>query len=112
MSHALKGVTALDMTSGVAGPFCTKVLAGLGVEVIKIERPWGGDPSRHHGSLYRDVPHSETSTLFLDLNMGKMSLTLDVGTSEGARIAREPGKSADIVVEDFKPGYTPPRRLA
>ena len=104
MSHAFEGVTALDMTSGVAGPFCTKVLAGLGVEVIKIERPRGGDPSRHHGSFYRDVPHPETSTLFLDLNMGKMSLTLDVGTPEGARIVRELAKSADIVVEDFKPG--------
>ena len=49
MDTSLSDVTVLDLTHGVAGPYCTKVLAGMGAEVLKIERPWGGDPTRHLG---------------------------------------------------------------
>ena len=104
MAYALEGITVVDLTSGVAGPFCTKVLAGLGAEVVKIERPWGGDPARKHGSFLGDVPNPETSALFLDLNMGKKSVTLDVATPEGMRIVKELARTADFFVEDFKPG--------
>ncbi|MEE9284208.1 MAG: CoA transferase [Dehalococcoidia bacterium] len=104
MNAALSDVAVLDLTAGIAGPFCTKLLAGLGAEVIKIERPWGGDPARHVGPFLRDMPDGETSALFLDLNGGKKSVTLNLRSTPGAAIARELAAQADILVESFRPG--------
>ena len=104
MSYGLEGVRVLDLTSDIAGPFCTKVLAGLGAEVIKLESPDGGDPSRDYGSFLRDEPNPETSALFLDLNMGKKSVTLNLHSRQGIRIVKALAQEADILVEDLKPG--------
>ncbi len=104
MATALSDVTVLDLTSDIAGPYCTKVLAGMGAEVIKIERPWGGDPTRHLGPFKDDIPDPETSALFLDLNMGKKSLTLDLRSGAGRSVALDLAASADMVVESFRPG--------
>lgn len=101
MEQALSDVTVLDLSLGVAGPFCTKVMACLGAEVIKIEPPDGGDPTRHLGPFLRDDPNPEASGLFLHLNTGKKSVTLDVATPTGAAIARRLAATADIVVESW-----------
>lgn len=101
---ALDGVRVLDLTHYVAGPYCTKLLADFGAEVLKIERPPAGDPARHIGPFFHDVPHLEGSALFLHLNTNKLSLTLNLKPAEGQRIVRRLVPEADIVVENFRPG--------
>ncbi|MBI4338085.1 MAG: CoA transferase [Chloroflexi bacterium] len=101
---ALAGVKVLDFTHYIAGPYCTKLLADFGADVIKVERPDGGDPSRRLGPFPGDVPHPEKSGLFLVLNTNKKSLTLDLKTEAGRRIAWQLLGWADVVVEAFRPG--------
>src|SRR5262245_56001673 len=88
----------------VAGPFCTKVMADLGAEVVKIENPRAGDPARQRGPFPHDQPHPERSTLFLYLNTNKRGITLDVRKPEGVNLLRDLLKEADIFVETWKPG--------
>ena len=101
---ALAGVRVLDLTYDVAGPFATKIMAALGAEVVKIEAPDGGDPSRRLGPFDGDRPDPERSGLFLDLNAGKKSVTLDLRTATGAGLARRLAAGADIVVEGSRRG--------
>ena len=101
---ALEGLRILDLTQGVAGPYCTKLLSDYGADVLKIERPDGGDPSRRAGPFPDDEPHPERSGLFLDLNTGKRSLTLNLKTESGQRILRRLAAGSDAVVENFRPG--------
>ena len=101
---ALEGLRILDLTQGVAGPYCTKLLSDYGADVLKIERPDGGDPARRAGPFPDDEPHPERSGLFLDLNTGKRSLTLNLKTESGQRILRRLAAWADAVVENFRPG--------
>jgi crotonobetainyl-CoA:carnitine CoA-transferase CaiB-like acyl-CoA transferase len=77
LAAALDGVVVVEMATGVSGPYCGKLLALLGAEVVKIEPP-GGDPSRQKGPFPADTPDPERSGLFLHLNTGKRSLVLDV----------------------------------
>ena len=102
--QSLSGITVLDLTWGIAGPFCSKILAGLGAEVIKIERPGVGDTSRSAGPFASDQPSLETSVLHLDLNQGKKSLTLNLKSSAGARVVTALAARADIFLESFHPG--------
>ena len=69
--QALEGVKVLDLTQYIAGPFCTKLMADYGADVIKVERPDGGDPARHLGPFHEDDAHHEKSGLFLQLNTNK-----------------------------------------
>jgi len=101
---ALAGVRVLDLTYGVAGPFATKIMAALGAEVVKIEAPDGGDLTRGLGPFDGDRPGPERSGLFLDLNAGKKSVTLDLRTATGAGLARRLAAGVEIVVEGFGPG--------
>ncbi len=101
---ALEGLRILDLTQGVAGPYCTKLLSDYGADVLKIERPEGGDPARRAGPFPDDEPHPERSGLFLDLNTGKRSLTLNLKTESGQRILRRLASDSDAVVENFRPG--------
>ena len=101
---ALEGLRILDLTQGVAGPYCTKLLSDYGADVLKIERPEGGDPARRAGPFPDDEPHPERSGLFLDLNTGKRSLTLNLKTESGQRILRRLAAESDAVVENFRPG--------
>ena len=100
----LSDVKVLDLTSSLAGPYCTKMLADYGAEVIKIEKPGTGDPSRRYGPFPNDEPDPEKSGLFLFLNTNKKSLTLDLKTETGRGIAKALAKEAHIVVESFHPG--------
>ena len=75
--QALEGVKVLDLTHYIAGPFCTKLLAGYGADVIKIEKPGGGDPSRRLGPFHKDEVQLEKSGLYLYLNINKRGVTLN-----------------------------------
>ena len=101
---ALEGVRVIDLTHHVAGPYCTKLLADFGADVIKVERPPSGDPARRAGPFFGDRPHPEKSLLFLYLNTSKRSITLDLKTATGAHIFRRLVQDADVLVENFRPG--------
>ncbi len=93
----------LDLTD-YKGQYCGKLLADLGCEVIKIEKP-GGDPARQIGPFYHDVRDPEKSLSWLANNRGKKSVTLDIETSDGQAAIRDLAKHVDVVIESFAPGY-------
>ena len=100
----LTGIRILDLTQGVAGPYCTKLFSDHGAEVIKVERPGRGDPARRYGPFPGDVPNPERSGMFLELNTGKLSVGLNLKTATGRQIALRLAAEADLVVESFRPG--------
>ncbi|HXK33025.1 MAG TPA: CoA transferase [Dehalococcoidia bacterium] len=100
MAAPLAHLRILDLTSGVSGPWCTKLLGDYGADVIKVERPGTGDESRGHGRFPGGVPHRERSALFLWLNTSKRSVTLDVETASGRQIALRLAAHCDAVVTD------------
>ena len=102
--QALSDVKVLDLTWYITGPYCTKMLADYGADVIKIERPGGGDPARSLGPFLGDDPDPEKSAVFFFLNGNKKGITLNLKTALGKRIFLDLVKDADILVESFKPG--------
>ncbi len=107
---ALPDIRVVDFTHYTAGPYCTKLLAGFGAEVIKVERPQTGDAMRSCGPFWQNAEDDlETSIPFLWLNTGKKSVTLDVKTETGRQMAKELIRDADVLVENFSPGVM--RRL-
>lgn len=100
---ALSGVRVLDLTHHYSGPFCTKLLADYGADVIKIERPGTGDPTRTMGPFQGDDPNPEKSGLFFHLNTNKRGVTLDLKSDSGREIFKTMVKGADVVVESFRP---------
>jgi crotonobetainyl-CoA:carnitine CoA-transferase CaiB-like acyl-CoA transferase len=105
LGGALDGLRVLEIGENVAAPYCAKLLADLGADVIKLETPGIGDPSRARGPFADDVPHPERSALFLYLNTSKRSVTLNLETPEGQQIASELASRADVLVEDRPPGF-------
>ena len=99
----LDDVRVIDLTHTSAGPFCTRILADYGADVIKIERP-GGDPARQLPPFPDDEPHPERSGTFLFLNTNKRSVVLDLKSDEGRETLLRLAAGADVVVENFKPG--------
>ncbi len=104
MEQALTGIKILDLSRGIAGAYCTRLLAGFGAEVIKIEKPGRGDTLRSIRPFINDLPGVENSGLFLYLNTGKKSVTLNLLTETGIKIFKELAQTADVVVEDYSPG--------
>ena len=102
--QALSDIMVLDFTQHIAGPYCTKLLADYGADVVKVERPDTGDAARQLGPFPGDQPHGEKSGLFLHLNTNKRSITLDLKTEAGRKIAKQLAREANIVVESFRPG--------
>jgi CoA:oxalate CoA-transferase len=102
--QTLANLKILDLTRFVAGPYCTRILAGLGAEVIKVERPGLGDTARSNRPFLEDKPDPERSGLFLYLNSSKKSITLDLSSDTGKRLLRELAADADVVLEDLRPG--------
>ncbi len=96
----------LDLTHHVAGPYCTKLLADFGAEVIKVERP-RGDPARGMPPFAKDKPHPERSLLFAYLNTNKKSVTLNLKTPTGRSLLHRLLADADILVENFAPRVMP-----
>ena len=103
MGGALSGIKVLDLTHHIAGPYCTKLLADFGAEVIKVERPGSGDPARSMGPFAGDDPHPDKGLPFLYLNTNKRSITLDLKSVTGRRILRRLSDEADLIVENFRP---------
>ena len=101
---ALAGLKIVELSERVAGPFCTKVMADMGAEVIKIEKPGHGDAARTRGPFPHDEPHPERSALFLYLNTNKTGITLDINQPEGIALFRSLVKDADVLVESQAPG--------
>ncbi|WP_242151416.1 CaiB/BaiF CoA transferase family protein [Sphingomonas sp. BAUL-RG-20F-R05-02] len=98
---ALLGLKVIDFTHAISGPTCTNMLAQLGAEIVKIEPPGRGDGFRHYtehgGAPLLSIP-------FAAINAGKQSLALDLKSAAGQRIARDLIATADVVVENFRPG--------
>ncbi len=96
----LTGVKVLDFTQMLAGPYCTMLLADMGADVIKIERPGGGDDTRRMGPPFI----SGESAAFLAINRNKRSLVLDLKNPDGVEVAQRMAKTADIMVQNMRPG--------
>ena len=105
-SAPLSGVRVLDLSRVLAGPWATQLLADLGAEVIKIERPGAGDDTRHWGPPFttRTDGAPGDAAYFLCANRGKQSVALDIASPGGADIIRRMAADADVVVENFKTG--------
>ena len=101
--HILKGVRVLDLTNVLAGPFATLHLALLGADVIKIERPGSGDLARKLGTL-TELNEQGMGTSFLAQNSNKKSVTLNTKSPEGKEIFKKLVSTADVLVENFRPG--------
>ena len=98
----LPGVRVLDVGQGISGPYCAKILAQMGAEVIKVEPP-EGDSARRTGPFPGDSPHPEKSGLFLATNANKQGITLDLSSPDGAAAFRKLAAGADIVIENPPP---------
>jgi formyl-CoA transferase len=106
-TDALGHLRVLDLTRVLAGPWCTQLLADLGADVIKVERPGTGDDTRAWGPPYlKDAQGADTSeaAYYLAANRGKRSVTVDLAHPEGQRVVRRLAERADVVVENYKVG--------
>ena len=101
---SLKGVKVLDLSRVLAGPWCTQLLADLGADVIKIERPGSGDDTRQWGPPWFGAGDQRVAAYFLSCNRGKRSAAIDFSRAEGAALVRRLAADADVVVENFKVG--------
>ncbi len=99
MDGPLSGITVVDLTRVLAGPYCTMVLADLGARVIKVEAPGVGDDARHIGPFVNGK-----SAYFMSLNRGKESIALDLKEDGGRAVFEDLLEGADVVVENFRPG--------
>lgn len=99
----LDGVTVLDFTRVLAGPYCTRLLADHGARVVKVERPGEGDEMRR-GYLQLEEGRTDQSTYFVRINAGKLSVAIDLSHPEAHPIVLDLARRADVVVENFLPG--------
>ncbi len=107
MAGPLTKLRVLDLSRVLAGPWTTQILADMGAEVIKIERPNTGDDTRHWGPPWlqaEDGHETRESAYYLAANRGKHSLTVDISQPEGQELIRELACQSDILVENFKSG--------
>ena len=107
MADILKGITVLDLTQNIAGPYCTQLLGDFGADVIKVERPLGGDDAR------RWVPPAShgIGTAFLAVNRNKRSVGIDIGVPAGRDVVRRLADRADVLVHAVRPGSLEARGL-
>src|SRR5215467_7479751 len=95
----LSGVTVVDLSRILAGPYCTLLMAEMGARVIKVEAPKGGDDARAYGPFVKGK-----STYFASVNRGKESIALDLKNDEHKKIFEKLLEKADVIVENFRPG--------
>ncbi len=100
----LDDLLVLDLSQGVSGPICARLLGDHGADVIKIEPP-NGDYGRRMPPFFQDDPDPEKSLFFLLANLNKRGLTLDLETPRGVELFRGLARAADVIVENFMPGY-------
>ena len=95
----LKGIKVLDFSQVLSAPFCGMMLADMGAEVIKVERPGAGDISREYGPYVNDI-----SLYFCQYNRGKKGIAIDMRSEEGKKVVLDLVAQVDIVIENFKAG--------
>jgi len=100
----LDDLKVLDLSQGLAGPICAKILADFGADVVKVEPPQG-DVARTMAPHAGDEPHPEKSLVFLLANLNKRGVTLNLEEAEGRELLRRMARTADIIVESYAPGY-------
>ncbi len=100
MSAILSGITVLDLTQNIAGPFCTQILGDLGATVIKVEKPVDGDDTRHWGG---EGARPGESAAFMAVNRNKKSVSIDLGNPKGIKLVYDLAKKVDILVHSMKP---------
>ena len=104
---ALAGIQVLDLSRVLAGPWCTQILADLGADVVKVERPGVGDDTRHWGPPFlQDADGQDTTqaSYFTACNRNKRSVTIDMASEDGQQLIRQMALQADVLVENFKVG--------
>ena len=104
---ALAGIKVLDLSRVLAGPWCTQILADLGADVVKVERPGAGDDTRHWGPPFlKDAEGNDTTqaSYFTACNRNKRSVTIDMATPDGQALIKQMAQQADVLVENFKVG--------
>ncbi len=99
MRKPLEHIKVLDFTRVLAGPYCTMILANLGAEIIKVERPGIGDDSRDFGPFINGQ-----SAYFISINRGKKSIALNLKSPKAVEVVKELVKEVDVVAENFRPG--------
>ncbi len=102
-SDILANVRVVEFGEGIAVPYCGKLLADFGADVIKIEKPGEGDQTRQHGPFPADVPHLERSGLFLALNTNKRGITLEPSLPTGRQVLEELVQKADVILHQNTP---------
>ncbi len=105
--QALNGLKILDLTRVLAGPWCTQLLADLGADVFKIEKPGEGDDTRGWGPPFAESSVQDgvrMATYFMSANRGKRSVAIDIAQEAGAAAVREMAAQCDVLVENFKAG--------
>lgn len=100
----LDDLKVLDLSQGLAGPICAKILADFGADVVKVEPP-AGDAGRSMGPYFGNDPHPEKSLVFLLANLNKRGVTLNLEEAEGRELLRRMARTTDIIVESYTPGY-------
>lgn len=106
MKQPLDDIRVLDLSHDVAGPYCARLMADFGADVIKVEPP-DGEPGRSPTPLFDD----ESSAFFAWLNLNKRGITLNLETTAGQAMLRALARQADVVIESFRPGYLDARRV-
>ena len=104
---ALGHIKVLDLSRVLAGPWCTQMLADLGADVVKVERPGAGDDTRHWGPPFlQDGVGKDTdqASYFTACNRNKRSVTIDMAKAQGQALIRQMAAQSDILVENFKVG--------
>lgn len=107
MASSLNGLRVLDLSRVLAGPVCTQILADLGAEIIKVERPGEGDDTRRWGPPYlkdKDGKDTSESAYYLSCNRGKKSIALDISKPEGQTIIHALAEQSDVLIHNFKVG--------
>ena len=99
----LQGLRVVELGESVSAPYCTKLLADMGAEVVKIERPGVGDQSREYGPFLNNQPHHERSGLFLYLNSNKQGITLDLDTPTGRELLGALLAKSQVFVHNLHP---------
>src|SRR5579871_3850345 len=100
MAGPLSGTRVVDLTRALAGPYCTLLLGDMGADVIQIEMPGSGDETRQWGPPFV----AGESSYFMSVNRNKRSVTLDLKSASGLDALRRLTRTADVLVENFRPG--------
>ncbi|HEU5195237.1 MAG TPA: CaiB/BaiF CoA-transferase family protein [Methylomirabilota bacterium] len=102
-ARLLDGLTVLDFTRVLAGPYCTRLMADLGARVLKIERPGEGDDTRR-GYIQLEEGRLDQASYFVRINVGKESVGIDLSHSRGREVVLDLARKADVAIENFLPG--------